>query len=63
MDIACPFDTGVLEKEQEKMEKYQKLKREIGKIWSCRRVTVLPVVIGALGTFSKNLKTSLKKID
>lgn len=62
IDIACPFDTRVLEKEQEKMEKYQELKREIGKIWSCRKVTVLPIVIGALGTFSKNLKTSLKKI-
>ena len=62
IDIACPFDTRVLEKEQEKMEKYQELKREIGKIWSCRKVIVVPIVIGALGTFSKNLKTSLKKI-
>ena len=44
------------------MEKYQELKREIGKIWSCRKVIVVPIVIGALGTFSKNLKTSLKKI-
>ena len=56
------FDTRVMEKEQEKMEKYQKLKREIGKIWSCRKVIVVPIVIGALGTFSKNLKTSFKKI-
>ena len=62
IDIACPFDTRVLEKEQEKMEKYQELKREIGKIWSCRKVIVVPIVIGALGTFSKNLKTLLKKI-
>ena len=62
IDIACPFDTRVLEKEQEKMEKYQELKREIGKIWSCRKLIVVPIVIGALGTFSKNLKTSLKKI-
>ena len=60
IDITCPFDTRVLEKEQEKVEKYQELKREIGKIWSCR--IVVPIVIGALGTFSKNLKTSLKKI-
>ena len=36
IDIACPFDTRVLEKEQEKMEKYQELKREIGKVWSCK---------------------------
>ena len=38
IDVACPFDTRVLEKEQEKMEKYQDLKREIGKIWNCKRV-------------------------
>ncbi|XP_068707395.1 uncharacterized protein [Montipora foliosa] len=62
IDIACSFDTRVLEKEQEKMEKYQELKREIGKIWSCRKLIVVPIVIGALGTFSKNLKISLKKI-
>ena len=43
IDIACPFDTRVLEKEQEKMEKYQELKREIGKIWSCRKVIVVPL--------------------
>ena len=34
------------------MEKYQDLKREIGKIWNCKRVTVIPVIIGALGTIS-----------
>ena len=50
IDITCPFDTRVLEKEQEKMQKYQELKREIRKIWSCRKVIVVPIVIGALGT-------------
>ena len=58
IDIACPFDTRVLGKKQDKMEKYQELK----KILSCRKVIVVPIVIGAIGTFSKNLKTSLKKI-
>ena len=62
IDVVCPFDARVLQKEQEKMEKYQELKREIGKIWSCRKVIVVPIVIGALGMFSKNLKTLLKKI-
>ena len=62
IDIACSFDTRVLANELEKMEKYQELKREIGKIWSCRKVIVVPIDIGALGTFNKNLKTSLKKI-
>ena len=64
IDVACPFDTRVLEKEQKKMEKYQDLKREIGKIWkwNCKRVAVIPVIIGALGTISRNFKASVKKI-
>ena len=36
IDVICPFDSRVLEKEQEKIEKYQDLKREIVKIWNCR---------------------------
>ena len=44
--VACPFDTRVPEKEQEKMEKYQDLKREIEKIWNCKNVTVILVIIG-----------------
>ena len=57
-DVACPFDTRVLEKEQEKMGKYQDLKREIEKIWNCKSVTVIPVIIG---TISRNVKASVKK--
>ena len=31
IDVACPFDTRVLEKEQEKMEKNQDLKEKSGR--------------------------------
>ena len=44
IDIAVPADVRVGEKEREKVEKYQDLKREIG---------VVPVVIGALGSVTK----------
>ena len=57
IDVACPFDTRVKEKEREKIEKYQDLKREIGRLWECRKVTVIPVVIGALGTIGKNFRS------
>ena len=58
IDVACPFDMRVLEKEQEKIDHYQDLKIEVQKIWSCRRVTItfIPIIIGALGTVSKYLK-------
>ena len=54
VDVACPFDTRVEEKEREKITKYQDLKWEIKRIWQCKEVKVIPVVIGALGTISIN---------
>ena len=33
VDIASPWDHRVYEKEGEKIEKYQDLKREIGRLW------------------------------
>ena len=62
IDVACPFDMRVLEKKQEKIDHYQDLRIEVQKIWSCRRVSIIPIVIGALGTVSKNLKTWYDKI-
>ena len=62
IDVACPFDTRVKEKEQEKVERYQDLKIEIGRLWECKKVLVTPVVIGALGTIGKNFKAWMKPI-
>ena len=46
----------VKEKEQEKLENYNDLRYEIGRIWECKRVKVIPIVIGALGTKSKDFE-------
>ena len=35
IDIACPFDTRVLENENEKITNYQDLKWELKRIWNC----------------------------
>ena len=43
------------EKEGEKIEKYQDLKREIGRLWGTTHLEVVPVVVGALGVVSKRL--------
>ena len=53
IDIAIPVDSRVKEKECEKIEKYEKLKEEIGRMWNMRGM-VIPVVIGALGAVSKD---------
>ena len=62
IDVACPFDTRIAEKEQEKIDHYQDLKMEIQKMWNCRSVSVIPVVVGALGAVTKNLRMWIAKI-
>ena len=46
IDIVIPGDTRVSEKEKEKIERYQELKREIKRISNLK---VIPVVAGVLG--------------
>ena len=53
IDVAVPGDCRVYDKESEKIEKYQELKRELKRIWSLRKVQVVPVVVGALGCVSE----------
>ena len=38
------------------MENHQDMKRELKRIWKLPRVTVVPVIIGALGTVSKGIE-------
>ena len=42
--IAIPGDARVKDKELEKIEKYQFLREEIGKLWKMKKVTVGPIV-------------------
>ena len=62
VDIASPWDHRGYEKEVEKIEKYQDLKREIRRLWGIRHLEVVPVVVGALGVVSKRLDASLEKL-
>ena len=55
MDTAIPGDSRLHEKEFEKIEKYQDLKWEIGRMWSVKSVDVVPVVVGALRSVTKKL--------
>ena len=52
IDVAVPGDIRIPEKEIEKIEKYQNLKRELKRLWSMKKVEVVPVVVGALGCIS-----------
>ena len=51
----------MIQKENEKVEKYQDLKREMVRLWKLKSVVILPVVIGALGTISYRCQGFLGK--
>lgn len=53
IDVSVPGDTRVVEKEDEKKEKYADLAYEVKKLWELRSVIVIPIVIGALGCLSE----------
>ena len=58
IDITIPGDIRVSEKEKEKNERYQELKREIKRMWNIRSIKVITVVVRALGSTSKKLKNA-----
>ena len=62
IDVAIPGDVRVLEKEIEKIEKYGPLKDEIARLWDMQKVSVIPVVVGALGAVSTRFQKFVKDI-
>ena len=58
VDFAIPYDTRTEQKEQEKVEKYQDLKRELQKLWNMK----VKVVLGALGTPPKDIKRRVEEL-
>ena len=60
IDFAVPGDRRIEEKEEEKIEKYQDLRRELQKIWNVR-VKIIPLVVGSLGAIPKQFVNRLKE--
>ena len=63
IEVSCPFDMNINEVEEVKLERHQALKWELKKIWNCKRVKIIPIIIGALGTVNAKLGEWLKSID
>ena len=53
IDVAIPGDCRIHEKEIEKIEKYQNLKRELKRLQSLKKIEVEPVAVRALRCISK----------
>ena len=62
IDFAVPGDSRIEEKEKEKIEKYQDLRRNLQKIWNVR-VKIIPLVVGSLGAIPKEFANRLKEIS
>ena len=60
IDLAIPEDSGVKEKEAEKVKKHQNLARELRRMWEVKTKTkVVLIVLGALGTILLRLNGNL----
>ena len=62
VDFAVPADHRINLKESEKKDKYFDLARELKKLWNMK-VTIVPIVIGALGTITKGLLKGLQDLE
>ena len=60
IDFAVPGDSRI-EKEKDKIEKYQDLGRELQKIWNVK-VKIIPLVVGSLGAITKQSGNRFKQI-
>ena len=63
IDPACPFDTRIEKKEEEKCTNYSEVKYEIAKMWKMKKTEVNSVVIGALETVTKHFEKWIEKLD
>ena len=65
-DVGCRderlFCVMTSEKGFERVERYQDLKREIPTMWGMKKVHVLPVVVGAIGSVTKKVKQWIEKL-
>ena len=62
VDFAVPADQRINLKESEKKDKYLDLAKELKKLWNMK-VTIVPIVICALGTITKGLLKGLEDLE
>ena len=61
IEVGVPNDRNIAAYETEKLQKYERLKYEVRRMWQME-VIVIPVVIGALGAVMKSVPKYLKML-
>ena len=63
VDFSVPCDTNVSKKYAEKVSKYIPLAKEIKLLWKAKKVNIIPVIIGFLGTINSRLIKCFKRLQ
>ena len=61
IDVACPSDINLVGKKNEKLRNYKELRLEIARLWN-KKTTIIPIIIGALGSVPDDLYEKLDSI-
>ena len=61
IDVAIPGDSRISQKSIEKRDRYRDLSVVVGRLWNTS-ISVVPVIVGALGSIPTNLHQSLTSI-
>ena len=63
IDISVPLDQNINTKFQEKINNYILLASEMQRMYRDYKFKIIPVIIGALGTITNELKKSVRNIN
>ena len=63
IDVACPGDNRIAEKEEEKLQRYDLLKREIKRLWHMKSIDIIPIIVGALGSITTELGKRIEQLN
>ena len=62
IDVAIPNDQNLARKRLDKLRAYTDLAVEIKTLWNLTNVTIVPVIIGAMGLFHNGFQLEIEKI-
>ena len=62
IEVAKPEDTGVCDKEREKIEEYSLLKDDIAGLCQMKKIVVIPIVVGVLGTITTKFEKYIESL-
>ena len=62
IDVTIPGDRKGCDKEWEKIEKESLLKVKVARLWQMKKVVVIPIVLGALGTITTKFEMYIESL-